>query len=326
MTINAGGMLRVTRHFDASPERVFDAWLNPQTTGKWLFTTATGEMMRVEIDPRVGGKYLFVDRRHGKDIEHVGEYLEIDRPTRLVFTFAVPEFSPQSTRVRIDIVPVGTGCDLTLTHEEVLTEWLSQTEQGWTMILDGLANSLESASGNYGAVVEPGTVRFRCVLPGPIERVWAYLTESDKRAKWLAAGEMEPRVGASVALRFDHASLSSIKAPVPERFREGGCGDVTSHEVTRCEPPRLLSLTWSGSKADEPSEVTFELTPQGDKVVLVLTHRRLAGRSMMVDVASGWHSHLAMLSERLNGQEPAASFWSIFSAANTEYEKQLPAE
>jgi uncharacterized protein YndB with AHSA1/START domain len=325
MTVNADPVLRVTRHFDASPERVFDAWLNPLTAGKWLFTTATGEMMRVEMDPRVGGKYLLIDRRHGKDIEHVGEYLEIDRPRRLVFTFAVPEFSPQSTRVSIDIVPVGTGCDLTLTHEGVLDEWLSRTQQGWTMILDGLANSLQNPSGSYGVVVEPGTVRFRRLLPGPIERVWAYLTESDKRAQWLAAGEMEPRVGASVELRFDHASLSSHKEPVPDRFKEGGCGDATRHEVIRCDPPRLLSLTWGGG-ADGPSEVTFELTAQADKVLLVLTHRRLAGRTMMVDVASGWHSHLAMLTERLNGQEPAASFWSIFSAANAEYEKQIPAE
>jgi hypothetical protein len=68
------------------------------------------------------------------------------------------------------------------------------------------------------------------------------------------------------------------------------------------------------------------LTTQGDEVLLVLTHRQLAGRTMMVDVASGWHSHLAVLTERLNGQEPAASFWSIFSAANAEYERQIPVE
>ncbi len=323
MTVNAGHRLRITRHFEASPERVFDAWLNPETVGKWLFTTATGEMRRVEIDPRVGGKYLLIDRRHGKDIEHIGEYLEIERPTHLVFTFAVPAFSPQSTRVSIDIVPAGTGCNLTLTHEGVLEEWVSQTQQGWGMILDGLATELDGAAGSHGVIVEPGTVRFRRIFPGPIERVWAYLTESDKRAKWLAAGEMEPRAGASLELHFDHDSLSQDQSPVPERFREGGCGSVTSHDVVRYEPPRLLSLTWGGG-ADGPSEVTFELTPQGDKVLLVLTHRRLAGRTMMVDVASGWHSHLAILTERVNGQEPAASFWTIFSCAHDDYETQIP--
>jgi uncharacterized protein YndB with AHSA1/START domain len=146
------------------------------------------------------------------------------------------------------------------------------------------------------------------------------------RAKWLAAGEIQPRAGASVELRFDHASLSTNNAPAPERFGDGGCGSVTSHEVIRCEPPRLLTLTWAGGTADVPSEVTFELTPQGDKVLLVLTHRRLAGRGMMVDVASGWHSHLAGLVERLNGREPAKAFWSIFSSIHDEYEGRIAAE
>lgn len=44
---------------------------------------------------------------------------------------------------------------------------------------------------DYGMIIEPGTLRIQRLLPGPIERVWAYLTESDKRATWLAAGAMK---------------------------------------------------------------------------------------------------------------------------------------
>jgi uncharacterized protein YndB with AHSA1/START domain len=134
--------IRVTRGFTASAERVFDAWLNPQTAGKWLFATPTGQMVRVEIDARAGGKFNFTDRRDGVDVEHVGEYLEIDRPRRLVFTFMVPKYSQISTRVTIEIVPVGTGCELTLTHDGVLPEWQSQTESGWTKLLGGLAGEV----------------------------------------------------------------------------------------------------------------------------------------------------------------------------------------
>jgi uncharacterized protein YndB with AHSA1/START domain len=136
--------VRVIRRFDASPERVLDAWLDPKIAGKFLFATPSGRMVRVEIDARVGGKFAFVDRRDGEDIEHVGEYLEIDRPRRLAFTFAVPKFSPQSTSVRIGIVPDGAGCTLTLTHEGVLPDYASRTEEGWTRILDGLAAALGS--------------------------------------------------------------------------------------------------------------------------------------------------------------------------------------
>jgi uncharacterized protein YndB with AHSA1/START domain len=130
--------VRVTRRFTASAERVFDAWLDPTRVGKWLFATKTGQMVRVEIDARVGGKFVIVDRRDGVDIEHVGTYLEIERPRRLVFSFSVPHYSSEITQVALEITPVGTGCELALTHEGVLPEWASRTESGWKGILDGL--------------------------------------------------------------------------------------------------------------------------------------------------------------------------------------------
>lgn len=143
MSSQALATIRVTHRFTASAERVFDAWLDPQKAGKWLFATDTGQMVRVEIDARVGGRFNFTDRRDGQDIEHVGEYLEIDRPRKLVFTFMVPKFSQLSTRVTIEITPVDSGCELTLTHEGVLPEYETRSVAGWTMILTKLAKSVE---------------------------------------------------------------------------------------------------------------------------------------------------------------------------------------
>ncbi|HEX4079625.1 MAG TPA: SRPBCC domain-containing protein [Rhizomicrobium sp.] len=133
--------LKLSRRFEATPERVFDAWLDPKTAGKWLFATATGEMVRVEIDAREGGRFTIV-RREADAIEHVGEYLEIDRPRRFAFTFAVPQLSDEITRVTIEIIPAGQGCELTLTHEGVLPDWAERTQAGWGMILDGLRQSV----------------------------------------------------------------------------------------------------------------------------------------------------------------------------------------
>lgn len=135
----------VKRHFKVSPERVFDAWLDPNKARRFLFTDPSGEVIRCEIEPRVGGKFIIVDRRAtggGKytgDIEHTGEYLEIDRPRHLVFTFSVPKYSPLATQVSIDIVPTHSGCELTLTHTGVLPDYEKDTHTGWNTILDGLA-------------------------------------------------------------------------------------------------------------------------------------------------------------------------------------------
>ena len=127
----------VKHRYNASPERVFDAFLDPAKAGKFLFATRTGQMVRAEIDPRVGGKFNFTDRRDGEDIEHVGEYLEIDRPRRVVFTFAAIKFEPTPTRVEIDIVPVAGGCELTLTHtmSPKWAEFKAKSQEGWGKIL-----------------------------------------------------------------------------------------------------------------------------------------------------------------------------------------------
>ncbi|HKU96756.1 MAG TPA: SRPBCC family protein [Vineibacter sp.] len=135
---------RVTRRFTASAERVFDAWLDPAKAGKFLFATATGQMVRVEIDARVGGMFTFVDRRDGEDVPHTGKYIEIDRPRRLVFSLAVEKYSQDIDRVAIDIVPLDSGCELTLTHE-MRPDWSEHRDRiqaGWGEILEGLAITL----------------------------------------------------------------------------------------------------------------------------------------------------------------------------------------
>ena len=169
----------------------------------------------------------------------------------------------------------------------------------------------------FGVVTHPDTVRIERLLPGPIERVWDYLTDSKKRGTWLATGKMELRVGGKVELNFHHADLSAEKAP-PEKFKKMERGHIMDGTITACDPPRLLSYTFG-----EAGEVTFELTPKGKNVLLVLTHRRLADRKTMVSVSTGWHSHLAILIDVLNGDEPRP-FWTTVTKMEAEYEKRIP--
>ena len=133
----------VSRRFEASPERVFDAWLDPARAAKFLFATPTGEIVKVDIDARVGGSFLVVDRRPDiGEAEHFGRYVEIDRHRRLAFDFALSKDMTDATRVTIDIRPVGDGCELTLTHEGVWQDYAERTQGGWTTILEGLAATL----------------------------------------------------------------------------------------------------------------------------------------------------------------------------------------
>jgi uncharacterized protein YndB with AHSA1/START domain len=138
--------VRVTRRIDATPERVFDAWLDPQMIGRWMFGPALREeeVVRIELDARVGGAFSFVVRRQGKEIDHVGEYLEIDRPRRLVFTWGIRQEAPGGSRVIVDIAPLEAGCELTLTHDlhPDWADYASRTEAGWTKMLNALAVTL----------------------------------------------------------------------------------------------------------------------------------------------------------------------------------------
>lgn len=181
-----------------------------------------------------------------------------------------------------------------------------------------------ASGGDYGQVTGPGSVRFERVLPGPIERVWAYLTEPDKRGKWLAKGAMELRVGGAVELEFRHADLSPEPDAAPEKYRKYEGGSTMHGRITACDPPRLLSYTW-GEETGPETEVTFELTPRGRDVLLVLTHRRLADSEAMQSVSGGWHTHLGILADVLEGRTPRP-FWTTHARLEKEYEKRLAAK
>lgn len=138
-------VLTVSRDIATSPERVFDAWLDPATARRFLFATPDGAMLTCEIDARVGGRGLIVERRPSGDARHRLLFEEIDRPRRLVFLFAAdPAEEGQWTRVTIEIAATAAGARLTLTHEmdPAWAAYEDQTRRGWTMILDTLSDTI----------------------------------------------------------------------------------------------------------------------------------------------------------------------------------------
>lgn len=129
--------VQVSREFQATAESVFDAWLNPEQAGRFLFVTPKGVMKKVDIDAKVGGQFCIIETRDGVDAEHIGEYLEMRRPDHLRFSFGGNPFP--ATYVTLTIAKSTNGCTLQLIHEGVWLDYEASVIQGWTGILENLA-------------------------------------------------------------------------------------------------------------------------------------------------------------------------------------------
>lgn len=164
----------------------------------------------------------------------------------------------------------------------------------------------------------PTELRIVRTLPGPIERVWDYITDPEKRARWFAGGELEQKAGGKFVFAMVHKNIAPDETPPAKYAQVQDPGVTFEGRVRRCEPPRLLVFTFGS----EDSEVTFELTPQGKQVLFVLTHRTRGDEenAELTNYASGWHTHLAHFVALLEGK-PRPPFWTVHAQRLAEYEK-----
>lgn len=176
-------------------------------------------------------------------------------------------------------------------------------------------NKMETES-NFGTLIEPATLKIERKLPGPVERVWSYLTEGELRRKWLASGAMELKVGAEFELTWRNDELTTPPGKKPEGFP---CEHSMQSRILEVDPPNKLIFTWG------EAEVSFDLKASGDDTLLTVIHRRLPDRRIALMVSSGWHMHLEILIARLAGETPEP-FWDGWVRLKSEYDRRLPAE
>ena len=151
-------ILTMVRSFDVTADRVFDAWLNPDMMRKWFFTMEHSNKV-AKNEPHVDGTWEIVDHREGKDYRAIGEYIEIDRPNKIIFTFEMPQFSDAVDRIIVEIKPLEKGCEMTFTQEIVIpheegwtesdikkaeTEYRNGSEHGWNLMFGGLKQLVET--------------------------------------------------------------------------------------------------------------------------------------------------------------------------------------
>lgn len=168
----------------------------------------------------------------------------------------------------------------------------------------------------YGTVTAPATLTMERVLPGPIERIWSYLTESDLRRQWLASGEMELKAGSSFSLTWRNDELTDPPGKRPDGMQ--GTHTMES-QILAIDPPRSIAFTFGTA-----GEVYFTLEEKGDEVLLTLVHKRVPSRTVLLSVSTGWHMHLDVLEARLRNDTPTP-FWDGYAQLKSEYDRRLSA-
>jgi len=136
---------RITHIFSAPVEKVFDAWLDPQILGRWMFGPAVRdeEVVSIEVDPKPGGAFSFLVKRDVQVVEHIGTYIIIDKPRTLEFNWGVKGMSDNS-KVIVTFEAHDTGTKLTLVHE-LHPSWeayLQRSVDGWGLMLKALEKAL----------------------------------------------------------------------------------------------------------------------------------------------------------------------------------------
>ncbi len=130
--------LVVRRPIAASPEEIFDAWLEPQALGIWMRPNGIRHTS-AKTDARVGGRYEIIMQGAEESYSHHGVYRVIDRPRRMVFTWLSRGTEGRETLVTVELLPAGQSTEVVVTHEQLPEGARESHDKGWTSGLERLA-------------------------------------------------------------------------------------------------------------------------------------------------------------------------------------------
>lgn len=129
--------LSVRRTIKATPEQVYNAWIDPKTMTQFMAGGSDMTVVEARSDAQIGGGF-YVLMRGEKDVPHQGIYKDLTPHSRIVFTWDSP-YSPADSEVELLFTPVADGTEVVLNQVKFLTESARDGHiKGWTSILDRL--------------------------------------------------------------------------------------------------------------------------------------------------------------------------------------------
>lgn len=135
--------LECTRFIAATPEKLFDAWLDPDMLSRFMRPGENMSVPEATTDPKVGGRFMILMRVGDQDMPHAGTYKTIDRPNRLAFTWESPASPIENSTVTIDFEKAEGGTNVRLAHLRFPSEESRDNHKGgWTRILETLAGQV----------------------------------------------------------------------------------------------------------------------------------------------------------------------------------------
>jgi uncharacterized protein YndB with AHSA1/START domain len=213
--------------FAARPEAVYDAILSPDMIGKFMFGELLREekILRIDLDPRVGGAFSYKVKRGKDEIDHVGRFLELDRPNRIAFSWSImPE--TDGPPVTIDIAPTPEGCRVTLAHEMA---------PGWEKFADRARGAWEKMLGVLSTLVPP-----RPRVAGKPDRISLIFIKAEPQAVWDAV------VSEAISAQYFFGNTVHVASTPGGPFSVNGPDGKPSEAgiVLVNRPPNILRVTW----------------------------------------------------------------------------------
>ena len=136
----AGATVQLRRRVKASAEQIFDLWTQPELMVRWMSPFPGAVDCRATCDPRPGGAFSLFMSSPDASREVSGAYVLVNRPRKLVFTWAGPLTNHVNTLVTLELTPRGDETELLLTHERLPTTAIVEGHtRGWGHILDHMA-------------------------------------------------------------------------------------------------------------------------------------------------------------------------------------------